>query len=361
VSTRLPSLDLRIARFALAQVMRSTVRLLPGWLIAGAAFAGFWALSHGAAFGALPVVGLAESIHLSVAPLGAARIASLSVQLGQRVKAGEVIAQLDGRLLEAKRDGLSAELAKAEAVLSAQRGIQEASVMRGELWALRARASERGDRAALEVLERQMKIYDSLASDHLVTPLQVSATDRERKTLDARVAAYDTARQQGRAGLDWLTAPGGSHASTVAARLEPYKEAVSAAQAELRQAELALEELVLKAPADGCVTAILHRPGEVVPAGTEIVTVISGRPGVVQVSAPEKAAANLHVGSHVRVRRTGFWTRSLDASVLELAPEIDEAPPRARSSPSVPTWGRRMVVQTAATDLLPGELVYVVF
>jgi multidrug resistance efflux pump len=351
----------RSPKLVLAHLVRSGVGWFPTWIVLAAAAAGFWFLSHGAAFGALPVVGFAESIHTSVAPLTPARIKTLSVQLGQHVKAGDVLAVLDEREQEAKRDALRAELAKAEAVLEAQRGIQEASVMRGELWALRARAAERGDRAELKVLERQMGIFEGLSSEHLVTPLQISETDRRLQTLDARVSAYDHARGLGQAGLGTGADPYASHAGTVATRLAPYKEAVEGARAELRQSEIALEELVLKAPSDGRVTAILHHPGEVVAAGTQVVTVMSGRRGAIQVSAPEKAAAALSIGSHVQVRRAGYWSRSIAGTVIEIAPEIDEAPPRARTSPTVPAWGRRVVVQTNAAELLPGELVYVVF
>jgi multidrug resistance efflux pump len=353
--------EARPPRLALARWVRASLGRLPTWLVIGGAIAGFWFLSHGAAFGVLPVVGFAEAIDSSVGSIASARIKTVAVKVGQRVKAGDVLVELDGRQLEAKRDVLRAGLGKAEAELTAQRGIQEASVLRSELLALRTRAAEHGDRAELRILQQEMKIFDGLSAEHLITPLQLTEAERQRQTIGARVSAYDSARESGRAGFDRRQVPNPSHDDTVAARVAPYEKAVEAARAELRQTELAIADLVLKAVGDGSVAAILHRPGEVVSAGTEIITVMTGRPGAIQSSAPDPIASRLHAGSHVSVRRTGFWSRSIDGTVLELSPEIEEAPLRARTSPSVPAWGRRVVVQTSAADLLPGELVYVVF
>jgi len=343
--------------------VRAGVGGLPSVLVFVAAVAGFVVLSHGAAFGTLPIQGFAETINRAVAPVAAGRIADVRVTLGQEVKAGDVLVELDRRQLEATRDVLRAALAKAQAQLEAQRGIQEMQVMRAELWALRARAGAQGDRAELGVVEKELKTFEGLSGEHLVSELQVIQAMRQKETLGARVEMYDQAVKRGQAGLG--TRYGelkASHVQMVAERLAPFTEAVHVSEGELRQAEINLEEATLKSPADGCVAAVLHRSGEIVGAGVEVITLVSRRPGAIVVTAPEKAASRLAVGSRVKVRPVGFLRRAVDGTVIELSPQIDQALPRAWATPQAPLWGRRIVVQAPSLEgLLPGEGVYVQF
>ena len=53
MTMRLPRLRGRAFRWSLRPLVRAGVRSLPWWFVAGAAIAGFWFLSHGAA---LPVM-----------------------------------------------------------------------------------------------------------------------------------------------------------------------------------------------------------------------------------------------------------------------------------------------------------------
>jgi len=47
---------------------------------------------------------------------------------------------------------------------------------------------------------------------------------------------------------------------------------------------------------------------------------------------------------------------SLRAHVVELAPMVEEVPVRARPTPTVPMWGRRIVVKLdEPVPLLPGD------
>ena len=235
--------------------------------------------------------------------------------------------------------------------------------MRAELWALRARAEERGARAELNALQKQMETLDTLSGEHLVSTLQMVQAMRDKQSLDARVEMYDEAIERGHAGLDPKAgAFKMSHTRAVAMRLAPYQEAVHTAEAELHEAQIAVEEMTLKAPIDGRVAAILHRAGEVLTAGTEVVTLVTGRPGAILVTAPEKISVSLTPGYKVRVRRQGIFRKAVEGVVVELSPAIDQAPQRAWTSPSAPAWGRRVVIQAnGLAELLPGEAVYVQF
>jgi len=335
---------------------------MPGFLVLIAAGAGFIVLSHGAAFGTLPVTGFLESVTRAISPTTAGRIKDVSVTLGQEVKAGDVLAQLDTRQLEAKKDELTASLAKAQAQLEAQRGIQDLQVMRAELWALRFRAEEQSARAELEALKQEMQTLDSLSGEHLVSAIQVVETLRKKQSVNARVQMYDEASARGQAGLSKWGGFKLSHSRAVAERLAPYELSMRSIEAEIHQVEISIEDATLKAPTDGRIAAILHRSGEVITVGVEVITLVTGRPGAVVVTAPEKIASTLGLGSRLRVRRPGFFRQPVEGVVIELSPSIDQAPLRAWASPSAPMWGRRLVIQTTAlAGMLPGEAVYVQF
>ena len=72
---------------------------------------------------------------------------------------------------------------------------------------------------------------------------------------------------------------------------------------------------------------------------------------------PFPAAGQLH-----RLDATVF-ARALPAKVIEVSPEIDEAPVRARVAPSIPVWGRRVAVKIEGTEgeILAGEALDVSF
>lgn len=334
---------------------------LPAVLVVAAAGVGFVSLVPGGSTASLSTRGYAEAIDRPVAALRAGRLASLRVRVGQHVRAGQVLAALDPRELDARRERLNAEMGQLEARLLAERNVQDLDVMRGELLALRVRASEREDRAELRELTTQMNRLDGLASQQLVRATEVEDARRKREALAARVATYDKALENGQAGLGEKGVRGApGHAVAVATRLAPFREALKVQEAELHEIKIQLADLTLRAPADGTVSSILHRPGDVVPAAQPVLTVVTSRPGVVVATVPERAAGGIDVGTAARVRRPGLWTAWSDGRVIEVAPEMEEIPIRARPSPGVPAWGRRVVIEVASVEpLLPGETFHV--
>jgi len=72
------------------------------------------------------------------------------------------------------------------------------------------------------------------------------------------------------------------------------------------------------------------------------------------------------VGSTAELRRVGFLAKAFSGEVEGLAPEIEEVPPRARVTPTVPAWGRRLVIASNPANipdrpLLPGEALRIRF
>lgn len=322
-----------------------------------AAGLGFLVLTHGKGLGTSGnAVAYVEAVHYSVSPIALGRVDKLLVRVGQKVKAGEVLAVMDDRDLQAARDKAVLQLSQLEAAVVASTQDEEFQVTRSELWVLKARADERGDRAELAQISERMKRLDSLLDNQMIPAAQAELAREKQQELAARVETFDQAKNRGQAGLGQVGAGNHDHLRAVDAHVEPVRRAVEVQKAAVRQLDLQIEQLTLHAPIDGLVTTITHRPGEIVPAGMEIVSLVNARPGVLIAQLSEGMAARAALGQGVAVRSKELLSRSLHGHIIELAPEVDEMLPRARPSPGIAAWGRRATVQLdGGGEVLPGQ------
>ena len=324
--------------------------------ILGAAL-GFVALTHGKGLGSSGnAVAYVEAVHYSVAPLAVGRIDKLLVKVGQKVSAGDPVALMDGRELQAARTKALAQLAQLQAMVAASTQDQEFQVTRSELWVLKARADERGDRAALAEISERMNRLDALLDKQMIPAGQAEEAREKQKELAARIETFDQAKQRGQAGLGANGAGNHNHGRAVELHVEPARRAVDVQEAAIAQLDLQIEQLTLRAPVDGLVTTVSHRNGEVLATGTEVLSVVSARPSVLVAVLSEGMAARAKLGTGVAVRSKDLFSRTLHGHVIELAPEIDEMIARARPSPTIAAWGRRATIQLdQGGEVLPGQ------
>ncbi len=323
--------------------------------------AGFFFLRHGKVGGGPHSLAYGESVHHGIGATVSGRIFEVRVHVGQSVKIGDPLVVLEDRALQASLERARAQLDKLRADVAAASMDEESAVTRTELWVLKARADERSDRAELDEVTRQMDRLGGLLERQLIPASEVEATRQKQSTLAARVKTYDQAIGRGQAGLD--KGASGDHQKLVATRLEPYRQAVLVQQAAVHQLELAIEELTVRSPTEGLVSTLTHQSGDVVQAGLPIVTIVTSRPCIVVAILPESTAAKVTVGTGADVRRDAmFFSPTMAGRVIELAPEVEEMPLRARPSPSVAAWGRRATIELGPdVVVLPGESFSVAF
>jgi len=329
---------------------------LPALLLILLAGTGFWVLSRGMTLGAGSVVGYAEEQLHSVGPLQAGRLQAVPVLLGQAVKAGDVVAQLDRRPLELRRERLRAELAQAKAVLLAEHDLQNTLLMLTQIQAVSTHIDETRARAELSVLDQQVKRLQWLQTRHLVRDSDVEDAQRRQRSLAADLAARPAGTANELAQMGRRPRPAAEQAQRLEERLAPYAAAVQISESALREVEYLLAELTLRAPVDGMIAAIVQRPGDMLGAGAPVVTVVTTRPGHIVAYLPERQLHTMQPGTPVNVRRSGVFVAVLKGHVKEVAPMIEEVLPRARTSSSVPAWGRKVVVVLdELLPLIPGE------
>ncbi|MFH0901964.1 MAG: HlyD family efflux transporter periplasmic adaptor subunit [Pseudomonadota bacterium] len=346
-------------RIEAKRFLQFVIGKMPALLVVVVAAGAFWFLTAGGVVSPVDLQGYAEAIDVGVGPLHTGRVLEIHVRPGDKVRPGDTVAVMDRRELVARREVVQAELAEARARVEAETDLQEAEVARSELAALKTVALVRQSQAELESLKQQNARLEKLAAEKLVRVEDLEDGRYRQSGLAARVQTLGDAQARGRAGLASTSASEASRRERVAIRVGPFREAVQRKEAELRETDVALEETVLRANVDGVVSTVLASLGEVVSSGRPVVTVVTARAGRVVVWIPERHATKVAVDRSATLLRGGRLLGSnILGRVVEVSPEVVELPVRARSStsPGVPVWGRRVVVEVQGKEsFLPGE------
>ena len=333
--------------------LRTLAQRVPAWAVAGAALAIVVALSYGGLAIGTSFKGYAESQSFGVGPLRAGRVKTLAVDVGWNVKPGDTLATMEDDEIAARLDRTREELSRVQAQLATEAESQAVNAERERIRLLLGRADEQKDRADLQELSAQLQRVEALASEQLIPATELESVRRRHAAAKARVESYGAASDVSMTALPALPA-------SIAARIEPFRAAVRAQEAQLRGMESEVRDLVLRASVQGAVSDLNKRPGEVAGAGVPVVTVVSARKGYVVTWVPESVARGIQKGSAARVARPVLFGGSFHGIVIAVAPNLDEFPVRFRAAPAVPAWGRRVMIQVEGeSDLLPGEMLYV--
>jgi HlyD family secretion protein len=243
----------------------------------------------------------------------AGRISTMKFDEGEAVKAGAVLAELDGRSYGDDVRAAQAQVAQQEAALDKL----ERGPRKDEIAQARAALAERKatlDNARIE-FERSQRL---LASD----AIPKANYDNARTALETAQARVSEAR----AALRLLEQ--GSRSEDIAAA----RASLDAARARLAAASTSLADTRLIAPADGIVLSRVLEPGAIV-APSNIAYVLSlTRPVWVRAYIPEPRLGHIHPGMEVNVTTdtapdTPFRGRvGFISPVAEFTPKSVETP-----------------------------------
>jgi HlyD family secretion protein len=255
----------------------------------------------------IEAVGTVEIREHDVAPMTAARVARLLVDEGATVDAGDTVAVLSVSTLAAAIDQGHARVATAQAVLrEAEAGPRNAEIERAEA-DLRAAEAE-ADRASKDLVRIQaLTESGALAQQQLDVARTLAAT-----TANRRDALRETLR---------LLRQGTRPERIAGARAE-----VETARAALAGAQATRSDLVLLAPVQGVVLGRHAEVGEVVAAGTPVVTIgESGKPWV-RVYVSPSDAARLTVGAPAVATLDDLPDREFPGRVASVATKAEFTP-----------------------------------
>jgi HlyD family secretion protein len=325
---------------------------------------------YGAGTGGMP--GYVEIVEHPVASTEVGRVVGVDVEVGDRVVAGQVVARFDTAVIDAE---LGAERAMyeemrdtvpgpAQVALQWQRQFAGAlSVATGALDEQCRRQSE--DQAELDVLAKELARVEPLVAKGLMDAERVSGTRARHAALSKAVAMHPQAianlqqrleetRRQNQEALETLK--GGRSGVSTGTNLQAVALAQRVAGLAARQ-----RECVLRSPANGVISQIMFRPGDVVMAGTPVVIIVEQPSSRVIGFMPEITAHDAKTGDFVRVERMYEVGVSYGAKVSALEPAVRGLPGQVNPVPGRVMRGRRVYCTfDESTDFLPGETVQII-
>lgn len=256
---------------------RRPIFILLGLLAAAAL--GFWWFTTDHS-GDLVLMGTVDANEVVVNTMITSRIVRLAVQEGQDVKAGDLIAELDGAELASARD------AQAATALSTQGDTAGAAAS--------AEASLSAARAALAEAEANRVNQEGLTKRTVALAERGVASDQDR---DTAVQALKAARAHEKAAQDQASA---AEAALRAARARTNQ--AQAARAQTLEASARVGYTRILAPISGKVAVWAAREGEVVNPGGAIVTLMDLGQTWVYAGVPETVADAVRLGDALTVR-----------------------------------------------------------
>lgn len=310
------------------------------------------------------MTGTAQRVVENVASLESARVASIHVEVGDHVQAGDVIAQLD------------------TSIIDAENAVQKERIVRSRLEAqLEQLTLERQFSLALQEAEkalREAEMEKSLTSvEHDALTAEIARLEPllEKRLVSAESFAAKKARQSvlsetlklmpdHLAALTDDVARASDQKDSALARMkemESYIDKATDAQGEaLSLLNMRRDGYTLRAQQEGIVAQVDRQPGDVVDSGGSIASLLIQGPIRVEGFLPENDVSAVAIGTPaniyptVSLRETGV----IDAHVIQISPAVYSLPERASPIRGQIVRGRRVVLELdQEANLIPGETV----
>lgn len=282
--------------------------------------------------------GYVEGNYVQIAPVATAQILALTVTSGDRVASGQPLVALEKRDAEIALAQAEAALSRADSQLANLRQgkrPEEIRVIEASLASARAQAGE-ARRTADRLLD--------LAARGVATESQRDDASTAAEVAEARVTEIE--------------------ANLAVAQLPARPDEITASEAALREATAArdharwqLEKRNLTAPADGVITDVIRRPGEIATAGQPVLSLLPDGAVRLRLYVPEAAIARIAPGSQLSVHCDGC-PPDLVATISYIADGPEFTPPVIYSVDS----RQKLVYLVEATpvdgsSLKPGQIV----
>lgn len=239
------------------------------------------------------VVAAAE---INLVPKTAGKVGAVPVDVGSRVRAGQVVLRLDAPELEAA-------VRQAEAGVAAAR----AQLKQAQLGVARAEAALRQAEDSYRLAEANYK-----RGQFLLDQQSIAQADFESRFEQPYLTA--------KAGLDQARA---AYQQAVDQRDSLVPAQIKQAQAALAVAQANFQNTIVVSPIDGVVAARYADPGELVSPQTPVLTIINIDKVVVEAGASEQQVNKLREGQKVRVFISAVRAEPFAGVISSISPAAD--------------------------------------
>jgi HlyD family secretion protein len=255
--------------------------------------------------------GRIEGDDSAVSPKTTGRILEIRYREGDSVQAGDIIAILDDQQLRAREDQANAALLQATARLKSDH--DQIAVLQAQLQQSEAEAAQQ--EASFKIADFDRDAYSRLAKTGAVSERQGRQAEATAEQQSAAVAAAKR------------------RVATVQMQLAQQQAEIASAEANTQQARAQLREaqdnrqdLIVKAPFGGTIATRTAEPGEVITAGTPVVTLVDLGKVYLRGFVPEGQIGKIKVGQPARVYIDSNPTQPIDAYVSRIDPQATFTP-----------------------------------
>jgi multidrug efflux pump subunit AcrA (membrane-fusion protein) len=252
-----------------------------------------------------------------IAPMVAGRVLTTPVNVGDFVKQGQVVCELDHRDAELRLEQARAQLNEATSAM--HQAESRIGLRGGSQFDANSVPEVAGARANYESAQAQARLAaaDAKRYENLVASGDVSrsAFDKAHTQQETADAMANAARQQYEAALNGARQGFGA--------VESAQAALAAARAQLSQAEKGLADTTIVAPFDGNITARPVAAGEYVALSNKIATIVRIGSLKLQLQTPEQRAARAKIGMPVVARVSAYPDREFTGRVTAIDDSVD--------------------------------------
>lgn len=227
--------------------------------------------------------GRLEATQIDITTKLPGRLAELTVREGDTVAEGQMLARMDMRELEAELRQTQAQVTQAQKQRSASAAVIE------------QRNSE--VTLAQKNLARSRELYEN----RNIPIEQFQRSETAERIAHAALAAAE-------------------------AQLALSDAAIDAARARVESVRTRIDDSVLKTPIAGRVLYRLAEPGEVLPAGGKVFTVLDLTDAYMTIFLPTLQAGRLHIGDEARIVFDAMPEYTLPAAISFVSPEAQFTP-----------------------------------
>jgi multidrug efflux pump subunit AcrA (membrane-fusion protein) len=252
-----------------------------------------------------------------IAPMVPGRVISTPVNVGDFVKQGQVVCELDHRDAQLRLEQARAALDQATAgVRQSQSRIGFSGQGKFDPAQLPEAVAARATMESAQALARQAaadaKRYENLVASGDVSR---SAFERARTQQETAEAQANAARQQYEATLNGARQGWGA--------VENSQASLDGMRAQLAQAEKGLADTTIHAPFDGFITARPVAAGEYVAFANKIATIVRMGTMKLELQTPEQLAARGKLGMTVLARVAAYPDREFTGKITAVNPSVD--------------------------------------
>ncbi len=274
-----------------------------------------------------------ESVTITSRVMGL--IDSLPVQEGDRVKAGQVLATIDVKDIQAQQNQASASIFQAQAgVTGAQAAQSQAIANTTQAEAQLAQAEARQQEALAQQQEAEADLANAVLNQQRMAKLRQAGAVSQVQLDDAntRVALIQARLQRAKAGVNQANRgiqQGQAVIEQSQAQILQARASVTQAQAQVRQAQATREQAIanlnygtVTAPFDAVVTRRQAEVGAMAGMGQPLLTLENMNYLRLSVGVPESAISQVQIGQKVRVQFAAL-NRNITGTLSQVIPTAD--------------------------------------